>query len=465
MGSYYTHKKWAPFDSDRVLIYKIKDSPKGSYYVRIKRAGKGKGYWSKSLDCVDERTALKRAREYWVQMITSESMGVVYGQSNFGKLFQEWLGKVNMKPDRRGRVVFVYTRYFSEYFGTMPVGSIDVEEFKKYIHWRWDYWSNKKASGEEIPPNAAIRPAAKSLRSERQLLKQFLGWCKDNHIIHTVPNFPHDWTAMNIPAKQEKVRGKPLSDRHYQQLSGKLYAFACVAKWKKGMEDDDPDPMRYMETDVRTAWARLRLYYFVHLTGHLLLRQGTEATKLRWENVEHRVDKANPHKSYAVIRVLEGKKGRRDPVFCPVGRPYSQLLLWQRIARSFGTGQPSHHVFGDLNGGYVPAHYLGRLHSRCLKRWKLDKHPDGTNVTLYSYRHTAISRRIRLSGWDLIRVAKAANTSPLTISTSYAGEWMEAQQERYTNVHQDPADLDKYLNADPALRSQIENDLKDLGEF
>ena len=148
MGSYYSHKKWAPFDSDRVLIYKIKGSPKGSYYVRIKRKGRGKGYWSKSLDCTDERTALKRAKEYWIEMITAEQRGVVYGQYNFSKLFQEFLDSHPFKEDRRHRVVHVYTRYFSEYFGSMPVGAVNLSEYKKYLHWRWDYWARKRKAGE-----------------------------------------------------------------------------------------------------------------------------------------------------------------------------------------------------------------------------------------------------------------------------------------------------------------------------
>jgi hypothetical protein len=475
MGSYYTHKKWAPFDSDRVLIYKIKGSPKGSYYVRIKRAGRGKGYWSKTLDCVDERTALKRAKEYWIEMITSEQRGVVYGQYNFSKLFQEFLDSHPFKEDRRNRVVHVYTRYFSEYFGSMPVGSINLEEFKKYLHWRWTYWERKKKAGEPVPGNAAEKPANKTLRSERQLLKQFLTWCKDEHIIDSVPNLPYDFEKLDIPVKQEKSRGKPLSDKHHAAVIRRLHSFACIKEWEAGMSGEvldadgnvegsfEPNPMRFMAEDRVTVWARLRLYYFVVITGNLLLRQGTEATKLKWENIEHRVDDKDKRKKYAIIRVMEGKKGRREPVFTPYGRAYAQLVRWHLIAKSFGVGKPGDYVFGDLDGEHIPSHYIGRLHSRCLKKWKLNKHSDNTSVTLYSYRHTAISRRIRKSGWDLLRVAKAANTSALTISMSYADDWMEANKERYTNVFKNPSDLDAIMDKQGRLQSQIEKELEELG--
>ena len=475
MGAYYSHLKPSTFDSDRVFIYKIKGSTKGSWYVRIKRAGKGKGYWTKGLDCTDERTAWKRAKQYWVEMLTADERGVQFGQTTFSKLFQEFLLKRNFKPDRRARIVHVFTRYFSEYFENMNVSLIDVEEFIKYINWRIGYWDRKEAEGAALPPNKKNKPSANTLKSERQILSQFLNFCKETHVINTVPKLPYDWESINVDVETKKSRGKPLSDKHHASIISKLYKYAMVEEWKAGMSGKEydkkgkviaefkPDPMRYMTHDEVTTYARLRLYYFIVITGNLLLRQGTEATRLRFENIEHKVDPNDERKKYAVIRVLEGKKGRRDPVFTPYGRAYDQVVTWHLIAKSFGVGKPAQHVFGDLEGEYVPAHYHGRMHSRILKRWKLGKHSDGTQVTLYSYRHTAICRRIRKSGWDLIRVAKAANTSALAISTSYADEWMEADKERYTNTFRNPADLESVLDKSEKLQSDIDRKLEELG--
>lgn len=474
MGSYYTDKYQCPFDPSRVLIYKIRGSKKGSYYVRIKRAQRGAGYWSRSLDCTDQRTAIGRARRYWVEMITAEQRGVTYGRTNFAELFQDFLGEKRFAKDRRARVVHIYTRYFGEFFSHMSVADIDIGVFREYIHWRWDYWTRKQAAGEELPYHIAIRPSSKTLRSERQVLSQFLKWCRDKNVIDDVPNFPFKWAELDIAPTVRKARGRPLSDPHYSAIIRKLYVHACVAQWEagvsgRGVDEDgfeysfEPDPMRYMTTDRVTAYARLRLYYFVVITGNLLLRQGTEASKLLWENVEHRVDPRDSRKKYAIVRVLYGKMGRREPVFTPYGRAYKQMLRWHNIARSFGVGGPEQHVFGDLAGEYVPVHYLGRMHSRMSKKWGLDRHADGTKITLYSYRHTAIRRRIVRSRWDLYRVAQAANTSALTISTSYADDWAEVQKERYTNVFADPADLERVLDEQPELLAQIDDELRALG--
>lgn len=473
MASYYIAKEKAPFDPDRVLIYKINGSPKGSYYVRIKRGQKGKGYWSKTLDCTDRRTALKRARQYWIELLTAEEKGVTYGRSNFGVLFQEWLKVKKFAPARRARVMHVYTRYFSEFFGERPVTGIDIKTFIEYIRWRYNYWERKEKAGEDMPYHYSRHPSNKTLRSERQLLTQFLKWCKDEYIIQTVPSFPFNWEELDIPVKMEKARGKPLSDSHHASIIRNLYEHACIKEWEKGMSGEEeidghtfsftPDPMRYMNEDRVTVFARLRLYYFVVITGNLLIRQGTEASKLKWENVEHRVDAKDPRKKYAVIKVMAGKKGRRDPIFTPYGRAYKQVVRWNLICKSFGVGEKEHHVFGDLEGEHVPVHYLGRMHSRMLKKWKLEKHADNTKVTLYSYRHTAIRRRIVKSGWDLLRVAKAANTSPLTISTSYADDWMEAQKERYTNVFANPADLERVMDREVELHNEIDLELEKLG--
>ena len=476
MARHYTHKEPCPFDPKRVIIYKMSDSPKQSWYVRIKRAGKNKGYYAKTLDCVDKRTALKRAKQKWIDVLTAEERGVDYGSRNFSIIFQRWLDKDYLSTHRRERIVPVYRRYFSEFFGSKNIDSITTDMFTKYIRWRWDYWTEWDKSGADRPDHTATFPSANTLRSERQILTQFLNWCKVNHLIEAVPYMPYQFKEkLRIPVENTKSRGKSLTDAHHAAIVRRLYEHAKVKEWEAGMSgkvlDADgnivdnfkPDPMRYMPFVEERTWARLRMYYFVVITGNLLLRQGTEASKLVWEDVEHRRDPNDERKKYAIIRVRHGKKGARDPIFTPYGRAYSQVVRWHRIAKSFGCGGPTDHIFGALDGSHVPVHYIGRVHGRCLKKWRLDRHTDGTRVTLYTYRHTAIRRRIVKSGWDIFRVAKAANTSALTISKSYAHDWMEAEKERYTNVFRNPSDLERVMDKQPELYNEIDAELEAIG--
>jgi hypothetical protein len=62
----------------------------------------------------------------------------------------------------------------------------------------------------------------------------------------------------------------------------------------------------------------------------------------------------------------------------------------------------------------------------------LDKDQEGRTITLYSVaRHTAITRRIERSNWDVGRVATAAGTSIQQISTSYYEAFIRQNPDRW----------------------------------
>ena len=78
---------------------------------------------------------------------------------------------------------------------------------------------------------------------------------------------------------------------------------------------------------------------------------------------------------------------------------------------------------------------MGRTWSMLLRSWGLDKDIQGRSVTMYAAcRHQRISNAIKKSGWDLITLSKAADTSIMSISTSYADDIMEANSDRYSNT-------------------------------
>ena len=448
------------FDPERVVLYKRKD--KGDFwYVRIKRTTGGR-YLKRSLKTPDLKEAHKAARKLWEDLITAERSGVVYGMTNFSTLFHRFCKVHTWKPDRRNRIEHVYTRYFGSYFGDRCVKTIDRDVYVAYLRWRYDFWTRKEEDGDRLPHFKRTHPSASTLRSERQILRQFLRWCETEKIISGAPDLPFDFDALRIPATTKKSRGLPIETKQYQRIIQKMRHYAGVNKWERGFNEGDP--LRYIDTDRVTAWARLRLYYFVVLTGHLLLRQGTEATRLRWKDVKHRVHRSDARQRFAEVWVKAGKKGARDtPALCPEGRPYLQLLIWTQISRSFGIIDPDAHIFGALDGTHAPAHYLGRLHSRFLRDIGEQSHEEGTRITLYSYRHTAICRRITESGWDPLKVAGAANTSLMTISNSYAHAWKLANSEQFINVHRDAKMAEEIRGANAALYDSVNEKIRTLG--
>jgi hypothetical protein len=426
----------ASWDPERVAIYKRAD--KGDrWYVRIKLEQGKKRYTRKSLQTSDLSEAKRRAHALWREIITAEDRGVVYGDTNFSTLFARFIQSHDWKQERLDRIQHVFTRYFSEYFGTMSVKHLQKDQYVSYLRWRWDYWELQEKAGRPLPYShgkKAKHPSNSTLRSERQILVQFLKWCEAERIISDRPVLEWDFSKLRIPVRKEKNRGIAIEQSQYRSIIGRMRHYSGIETWKRSMLLGD-DPMAAFESERATVvWARLRLYYFVLLTGHALLRQGTEATRLRWRNVRHKVSREGRH--YAELWVREGKKGERDyPALVPAGNAYKQFLEWASIAKSFGCLEDDHHIFGSLDGEEAPAHYIGRLHSRFLKAEGHQYHegqPD-TRITLYSYRHTAISRRITEWRWDPLRVAEAANTSLMTISKSYAHDWKRARADSYVN--------------------------------
>ncbi len=459
----------ASWDPERVAMYKRSD--KGDrWYVRIKLKNGNKRYTRKSLQTSDLSEAKRRAQLLWREIITTEDRGVVFGDINFSTLFSRFIDSHQWKQERLSRIQHVFTRYFSEYFGTMSVKSLGKDQYVSYLSWRWDFWHLQQKAGRPLPSShgkQAKRPSKNTLRSERQILVQFLRWCQSEKIISDVPVLEWDFKKLRIPVRKEKNRGIAIEKSQYKSIIGLMRHYSGVDTWKKSLSVGN-DPMAAFESArPATVWARLRLYYFVLITGHSLLRQGTEATRLRWKNVKHKTSKEG--RNYAELWVREGKKGERDyPALVPAGRAYKHLLEWTKISKSFGCNEDDFHVFGKLDGEEAPAHYIGRLHSRFLKAEGHAYHegqPE-TRITLYSYRHTAISRRITEWRWDPLRVAEAANTSLMTVSTSYAHDWKGAQADRYVNPfehHENPNMETIVTGPDTDLSKEIDSLRSELG--
>ncbi len=440
LGRYYKDKEDCPFDPERAVIFKIRNSPKQSYYVRIRKEGKGRGYFQASLDCLDRDTALVRARDHWREMIRAETRGIVYRRTRFDELFERFLSDYPWRSDsRKRRSRLVYDRYFSSFFGNTDIQSIDQKRYKEYMEYRCAYWKRKKELNEPIPYNVAFVPSKRTLLSERQILNQFLRWCQAKGYLDSIPYFDWDFEKMGLSVNTKKTRGKAIEYNQYQAIISKLREYA------KDGDKNAPKINGKIGTGFNDIhrFSRWRLYYFCVITGNLLLRQGTEATGLKWRDITHRVDKEG--RRFAEVRVRHGKMGgRSEPVISPFGRAYKQILDWQAKTLEFKLdsgklrfGQPEDYVFPNWDGSEIPTHYMGRQFSRRLKEWNLNRHADGTNITLYSLRNTAISRRIIKSQWDVSQVAQAAGTSILQISSAYAYEWKLRNAERFATTHAD----------------------------
>lgn len=483
------HPRW---DVDqRVLLYQRADSPKDTWYCRIKRLLGGRRYLQRSLKTSNKWEAEKEAHELYKDLLVAERQGVLLGDESFDSLFTRFIGSRAWKEDRKSRIWHTFTAYFQPFFGSRSVKEVNHRVWAEYLNWRWNYWSKREVEardgGQPLPFHYRLHPSAKTLRSERQILIQFLRWCCDpQRAISRVPVLTHEFHLVGIQPKKEKAHGKPIHQAQFMRILEQMRVWSGLTIIRDGLRTHPESPWEAFRGRVlvnpgiadmmvksrRKAdqFAYLRMYHFVMLVGHLLLRPGTEATGIRWRDVRFITTRSGT--KAGAIRVLQGKKGARpEPVLTPEGHAYQTLLEWKIIARAFGVGEPHHFVFGSIPAtegapnDEVPAHYISRLHSRFLNKIGESHHEDdrATKITLYSYRHTAICQRIEKTRQTPLEVAKAANTSLATISNSYASSWVMRNADRYVQLN---PDRDEAARIEAARRAgKLNPDAMSVGEM
>jgi len=84
----------------------------------------------------------------------------------------------------------------------------------------------------------------------------------------------------------------------------------------------------------------------------------------------------------------------------------------------------------------------------------------GTNITLYSFRHSKISNLLIHSGRTIAEVSRMADTSLLQISRAYFKTAMLADADRYADMSVDRTAVERVSDED---KEWISKTLKDLG--
>ena len=205
MSDYYETTERLKIDSKRVMIFTLKSSATKVWYVRIRRKH-GTGYFQKSLKTTSRDSARESAKKLYMEMWNTESKGVKFVDSRFNDLFRDFLEHSQLGKHRFIRARGVYNRYFSEFFGSTPISQIDTKMFNEYLRWRCEYWTEKEKSGfledEQLSGKPTFHyakiPSETTLKSERQIFKQFLYYCAENRYIDTVPH---------LKSNLSKVRG------------------------------------------------------------------------------------------------------------------------------------------------------------------------------------------------------------------------------------------------------------------
>tara|TARA_R110002110_G_scaffold352284_2_gene562336 strand:+ start:51 stop:1448 length:1398 start_codon:yes stop_codon:yes gene_type:complete len=430
MSDYYETTERLKIDSKRVMIFTLKSSATKVWYVRIRRKH-GTGYFQKSLKTTSRDSARESAKKLYMEMWNTESKGVKFVDSRFNDLFRDFLEHSQLGKHRFIRARGVYNRYFSEFFGSTPISQIDTKMFNEYLRWRCEYWTEKEKSGfledEQLSGKPTFHyakiPSETTLKSERQIFKQFLYYCAENRYIDTVPHLKSNLSKVRgVKYRSERQKAKALTKSQEERIERLLRKY-CLTDGQK-----DKNWIR--------QFGRARLYYFIYLCKHTLIRPSTEATALKWRDIEIKPSRkftrpdGTPY-PLALINVRESKTGKPRMTVMPYGQ-VPLITRWRQMSKEWGFGLPEDYVFPNHKGSRIESHLIGRLLRDKLALWGEHRTEDGKVVTLYSLaRHTAITRRIERSDWDVGQVATAAGTSIKQISSFYYEAFVSANPDRW----------------------------------
>jgi len=442
VGEYYEKQIFLEVDPERVMIFTLVSSVKKNWYVRILKTT-GKGYFQKSLRTEAESVARDKATRLYLDLWSTETKGIEFIDKRFSPLFIKFMEDWGFSSARLTRIQTTFTRYFEPFFGGMRLSQIDGTTYREYLTWRCAYWKTAREDGtleqERLEGkgtyNTVDLPSHTTLKSERQIMKQFLYWCVDKRWMEYVPPLRVDFSKYNEQAlKGTKRRAKALPKKHEEAIERYLRKYCLV------------DSLH--EKNWIRRFGRQRMYYFMYICRHTLIRPSTEATGLKWRDVEFHKSKRFKEEGLqlAIIYVSEAKTGKPRSVVMPYGQ-VKLILEWRDILTEYGLYRNDGYVFPKHDGGRSQAVQIGRLLSRKLQEKNLhrlsekygaDAKDDRRKVTMYSIvRHTGITRRIERSKWDVGTVAMMAGTSIFQISTHYFEAFIRQDPDRYAFTYAD----------------------------
>ena len=462
--SYYINQTECEWSIGRVIIYQITNTKNDNYYVRIRRTV-GSGYFRKSLKTSNKAFAMKEAYDLWMKFLVSEALDIPYGESGFNSLFKKFFKEGGTSgAGRLKKIKSTWQTYFTGFFGQMSVMKINNKTWRAYLAYRRDYWVNREKNGQPLPTVYKKVPTIASYSSDRQILIQFLHYCVKNDYLHKVPMLDRPEKAQDIVGNVEvigkKQTGTALPQKELNKIKAKLLHYCKTSKDKN---------------TVRTL-ARWRLYYFVMICHHSLLRPSTEMTKMRWRHIT--IEKSNLHDD-AYIAVIShnyakwksnravGEGRQRDAIMSYGG--VKHLLDWREKLIELGMGvEDNDYVFPDWEGNECESHLMGRTFQNQLKKWGMRKwdgerlnNTEGINITVYSVRHSAITSLITKGKKDIGTVSTMSNTSILQISKTYYREFMlTGNKDRFANWF---ADGERVHTPKPRTADTVGEELDNAG--
>jgi integrase len=277
------------------------------------------------------------------------------------------------------RQIIRVSKFWREYAGRLAVEAIDDKVMREFIPWRRDYYANFK----ELPKNAKLHPADKTLQWDMMLGKAIVKWAGEEGL-------RGKQSAITVTFTPKRKRVRPAFERWEYRL---LWRTLC----------------KRIKTarDKRTRASRELLRSYVLVLANSGIRTG-EANKLKVTDVHPFRDDKQRNNYRLVVR---GKTGERDAVVRSVAaKRLDKFLAIRRAA------DPGGLLFVMPDGSSIVT-LIDQLTS-ALKEAGIERNSFGEKYSVYSLRHFYAVNALR-NGIGVFEVARNMGTSVQMIQEYY----------------------------------------------
>ena len=333
-------------EGGKVTVFQRDDVKSGLWYANFQFGHRRRAM--RSLETEDRAVAEHKAKEIYRKLLVRVDQDLPLKTLKFSDFWDnKWLpyAKRRLSAERYRLHEGTGRLYLKSYVGNRNLDQITAQVAEGYVEWRRDYWVEQ----EDRPKNCAVRPSKKTLQIEFGLFKQALNWAEREKLIRPLGVM-----------KAHVIKSDPDRQRRYGFTSDEWYELGSyMESWQHGG--------RHRLHNTQRALLR-RLIWCYYLTG---LRR-REMETLTWKGVKRLKD------GKAEITVpADTKTGTRTAISQPdifiylPERGADEDLVWPK--------------------GWEPHVSLKKL----LSDVGLLKGPDGHNRTIYSFRHTYATERLK----------------------------------------------------------------------
>lgn len=469
--AYYDELQPVPNTDNEAVIFRIANSTKGTWYVRVKRHN-ANGYFKKTLKTTNIFEALKRANMYWMQVRDAESREIVLAPTNnFKTLFPKYMEARSKRSTKYvcDSVRRQFEMYYLDYFGNRNVGTITEGDYIRYL--------NTHRLDLSKHPSARKKPTLRTLVVEQTNLLSFLKWCYHNEKTRRPPSIGKldkntGWIVDGSLLDTSKLeRRDTVSTTTYAHIREYFRHHRVL----RPRDNREPKSVEF---------SRRRMHFYLISIYNFVCRPGEELLNLKFSDFTLCQSDLKETAYYMQMRTPYGKKNTKKKrvtfkdgtlvYFSTYDYP-KYFSDWMEVLRQHGypTG-PNDYVFpvrkydgnsdyhngyahyDKYDGEYIPWRssnaasmlrrsrkhikaYLTSLEDRDGKRRLTERiSVEIDNFSPYSVRHLAIRNLIVDSNYSMTRAAERANTG-LNMIRDYYYRYGIDPEGRVVSKHPEPS--------------------------